>query len=142
MSVLLSINICSPDIYSADKPRNKSRQGDNRDDRVNRGPPRDRDLPPRRRENRDNRPDNRDNQGGFGGGFGGQTSPDYRGDRPDSGRGRFSRGGGRGGRGGRGRGGFDRFGKREFDRHSGSDKTYVFTFDLETVHTIIIVNYI
>jgi len=36
----------------------------------------------------------------------------------------FRRGGGRGGRGGRTEeGGFDRFGKREFDRHSGSDRT-------------------
>lgn len=43
-----------------------------------------------------------------------------RGDRPEGFRGR---GRGRGGRGGRGRGGFDRFGKREFDRHSGSEKT-------------------
>lgn len=44
------------------------------------------------------------------------------GDRPESGRGRGGFGRGRG-RGGRGRGGFDRFGKRDFDRHSGSDKT-------------------
>lgn len=47
------------------------------------------------------------------------------GDRPMRGR-----GGGRGGRGGRGRGigrgdGFDSRGKREFDRHSGSDRSYV-----------------
>lgn len=46
------------------------------------------------------------------------------GDRPFRGRG----GGGRGGRGGRGRGigrsdGFDARGKREFDRHSGSDRS-------------------
>lgn len=45
------------------------------------------------------------------------------GDRPQRGR-----GGGRGGRGGRGRGmsrgeGFDSRGKRDFDRHSGSDKS-------------------
>lgn len=45
------------------------------------------------------------------------------GDRPPRGR-----GGGRGGRGGRGRGmgrgeGFDSRGKRDFDRHSGSDKS-------------------
>lgn len=45
------------------------------------------------------------------------------GDRPPRGR-----GGGRGGRGGRGRGigrtdGFDSRGKREFDRHSGNDKS-------------------
>lgn len=45
------------------------------------------------------------------------------GDRPPRGR-----GGGRGGRGGRGRGmgrgdGFDTRGKREFDRHSGGDKS-------------------
>ena len=42
-------------------------------------------------------------------------------------RGEFrGRGRGRGGRGGgRGRGGFDRFGKREFERHSGSDKSGV-----------------
>jgi hypothetical protein len=41
---------------------------------------------------------------------------------------------GRGGRGGRSdrneEGGFDRFGKREFDRHSGSDRTYVVTIEL------------
>lgn len=47
------------------------------------------------------------------------------GDRPPRGR-----GGGRGGRGGRGRGigrsdGFDSRGKREFDRHSGNDKSSV-----------------
>ena len=47
------------------------------------------------------------------------------GDRPPRGR-----GGGRGGRGGRGRGmgrgeGFDSRGKRDFDRHSGTDKSYV-----------------
>ena len=45
------------------------------------------------------------------------------GDRPPRGR-----GGGRGGRGGRGRGmgrgeGFDSRGKRDFDRHSGNDKS-------------------
>ena len=48
-----------------------------------------------------------------------------RSDRPDSGRGRggFRRGRGRGA----GRGGFggdrERFGKRDYERHSGSDKT-------------------
>lgn len=46
-----------------------------------------------------------------------------RADRPEGGL--RGRGRGRGGRGGRGRGGFDRFGKREFDRHSGSEKTQV-----------------
>lgn len=45
------------------------------------------------------------------------------GDRPPRGR-----GGGRGGRGGRGRGigrtdGFDSRGKRDFDRHSGNDRS-------------------
>ncbi|XP_068196486.1 SERPINE1 mRNA-binding protein 1-like isoform X2 [Antennarius striatus] len=55
---------------------------------------------------------------------GGEFSADKpSGDRPPRGR-----GGGRGGRGGRGRGvgrgdGFDSRGKREFDRHSGSDKS-------------------
>ena len=47
------------------------------------------------------------------------------------GRGRGGRGGsgGAGGTGGRGRGGFDRFGKRDFDRHSGSDKSGVKAVD-------------
>ncbi|XP_048844796.1 plasminogen activator inhibitor 1 RNA-binding protein-like isoform X1 [Brienomyrus brachyistius] len=55
---------------------------------------------------------------------GGEFSTEkFAGDRPVRGR-----GGGRGGRGGRGRGmgrsdGFDSRGKREFDRHSGSDKS-------------------
>uniref|UniRef100_A0A3B4D525 Hyaluronan/mRNA-binding protein domain-containing protein n=2 Tax=Pygocentrus nattereri TaxID=42514 RepID=A0A3B4D525_PYGNA len=55
---------------------------------------------------------------------GGETSVEKPvGDRPPRGR-----GGGRGGRGGRGRGmgrgeGFDSRGKRDFDRHSGSDKS-------------------
>uniref|UniRef100_UPI003AAC0B35 SERPINE1 mRNA-binding protein 1-like isoform X2 n=1 Tax=Centroberyx gerrardi TaxID=166262 RepID=UPI003AAC0B35 len=55
---------------------------------------------------------------------GGEFSADKpSGDRPPRGR-----GGGRGGRGGRGRGmgrgdGFDSRGKRDFDRHSGNDKT-------------------
>jgi len=60
---------------------------------------------------------------------------DFRSDKPErfGGDGERGRGRGRGGnfrgrgrgRGGGGREGFDRFGKREFDRHSGSDKTGV-----------------
>lgn len=98
-----------------DKPlRNKSRN----DDRPNRPPRenRDRDLPPRRQQQQDGRPMSS-------GGFGQQTSPTGGDQFRERGEGR-GRGRGRGGRGGgRGRGGFDRFGKREFERHSGSDKT-------------------
>ena len=74
---------------------------------------RERDLPPRRRENRDFT----EKSGNFG-----SSSPqsEFR-DRPESVRGRGRNFRGRVGP--RGRGGFDRFGKREFDRHSGSDKT-------------------
>ncbi|KAK3586341.1 hypothetical protein CHS0354_038321 [Potamilus streckersoni] len=78
--------------------------------------------PPRRRE--DNNEANRErNEGGFGG-F-------AKGDRPERSEGGFGgrgRGGprSRGGRG-RGRGGFG--GKREFERHSGSDKTGVKAVD-------------
>lgn len=52
---------------------------------------------------------------------------EQRGEREEfHGRGGFRRGGRGQGRGGSGRneeGGFDRFGKREFERHSGSDRT-------------------
>lgn len=97
--------------------RNKSRNDYRNDDRPNRPPRenRERDLPPRRQQQQDGRPMN---SGGFG-----QTSPSGGDQFRERGEGR-GRGRGRGGRGGgRGRGGFDRFGKREFERHSGSDKT-------------------
>lgn len=95
-----------------DKPlRNKSRSGN--EDRPNHPREnRDRDLPPRRQQ-QEGRPSS-----GFGSG---PAGGEYR-ERGEGGRGRGERRG-RGGRGGRGRGGFDRFGKRDFDRHSGSDKT-------------------
>ncbi|XP_019734673.1 plasminogen activator inhibitor 1 RNA-binding protein [Hippocampus comes] len=54
--------------------------------------------------------------------------PDFSADKPSGDRPPRGRGGGRGGRGGRGRGmgrgeGFDSRGKRDFDRHSGTDKS-------------------
>ena len=65
-----------------------------------------------------------------GGGFGSRPERSE-GGRPEGGMGRGEggfgrgRGRGRGDRGGRGRGGMNRggFGKREFERHSGSDRT-------------------
>lgn len=107
-------------------PRNQTRQQNDRPNRPPREQNRDRDLPPRQR-----RDDQKPREGGFGAPATSPQSQDqYNRDRPESGRGR-GRGEGRGGRGAgrggpRGRGGpggFDRFGKREFDRHSGSERT-------------------
>ncbi|XP_060589254.1 SERPINE1 mRNA-binding protein 1-like isoform X2 [Ruditapes philippinarum] len=103
----------------SERPRTGRQNRDNREDN----------RPPRRRDENFN-PENRDRSdrpsGGFsterseGGGFGGQR-----------GEGGFNRGRGRGGRMGRGAGRGDRGGrggfggKREFERHSGSDRTGV-----------------
>ncbi|XP_046884297.1 plasminogen activator inhibitor 1 RNA-binding protein-like isoform X1 [Hypomesus transpacificus] len=103
-----------------------------------------------RRPDQQGQPGSQQHQGGPGEGRPGDRRPDRRPPRerrfdkpmeekPEGGGGEFSadkpsgdrpprgRGGGRGGRGGRGRGmgrgdGFDSRGKRDFDRHSGSDK--------------------
>ncbi|XP_020795129.2 plasminogen activator inhibitor 1 RNA-binding protein-like [Boleophthalmus pectinirostris] len=92
-------------------PQHQGGQGEGRpaDKRPDRRPP---------RERRFEKPSEEKTEGG------GEFSTDKpSGDRPPRGR-----GGGRGGRGGRGRGmgrgdGFDSRGKRDFDRHSGTDKS-------------------
>ncbi|XP_061181771.1 SERPINE1 mRNA-binding protein 1-like isoform X2 [Saccostrea echinata] len=104
-----------------DKPNAQSRPP--RSARQNREPREMKDdndsRPPRRREE-NSQNEFRERTEGSGGNF----------NRPESGRfgnrgrGR-GRGEGRGARGGRGRGGFDRGPKRDFERHSGSDKTGV-----------------
>ncbi|KAG7263804.1 hypothetical protein CRUP_006572 [Coryphaenoides rupestris] len=97
--------------------------------RTSRGSPggegrREGDRRPDRRPPRERRYDKPSEDKPEGGGGGGEFSADKpSGDRPPRGR-----GGGRGGRGGRGRGmgrgdGFDSRGKRDFDRHSGNDKS-------------------
>lgn len=91
---------------------------------------------PPRRENRTERPprlDRKDNEDrprsdrrreDRGSSSGDNRDRRDREDRPESARRGRGRGGFRGGGGGgRGRGGFDRPGKREYDRHSGSEKT-------------------
>ncbi|XP_077412996.1 SERPINE1 mRNA-binding protein 1-like [Vanacampus margaritifer] len=85
----------------------EGRPGDKRPDR----------RPPR--ERRFEKPSEDKQEGGGG---------DFSADRPSGDRPPRGRGGGRGGRGGRGRGmgrgeGFDSRGKRDFDRHSGTDKS-------------------
>jgi len=121
-------------IRKEDRGRGKPRQDKDREyekrplKEGNRG-----EIPPRRQEQRErtDRPERSQNdfsndgfrvEGGFGGGGGGFGGGGFSEGR---GRGRGNRGDRRGGRGrgGRGGGGFDRFGKREFERHSGSDKT-------------------
>jgi len=96
-------------------PAGSQQQGEGRpptERRTDRRPP---------RERRFDRPAGEEKPAGEGGEFSVEKPA---GDRPFRGRGG---GGGRGGRGGRGRGigrdGFDARGKREFDRHSGSDRS-------------------
>ncbi|XP_057714144.1 plasminogen activator inhibitor 1 RNA-binding protein-like [Corythoichthys intestinalis] len=90
-------------------------QGDGRpiDKRPDRRPP---------RERRFEKPAEEKPEGGVGGGG------DFSADKPSGERPPRGRGGGRGGRGGRGRGmgrgeGFESRGKRDFDRHSSTEKT-------------------
>ncbi|KAK2191517.1 hypothetical protein NP493_49g09075 [Ridgeia piscesae] len=122
-------NVLDPNIIKKDdKSRNRPTrdQGDDKlrkprenRDGFNREPFREnRDSgPPRRREDRGDRERN-----DMGGNRGGERGRGF-------GRGRGGgRGGGRG-RGGSTEGGFDRFGKRDFERHSGSDKTGVKAVD-------------
>ncbi|XP_029904838.1 SERPINE1 mRNA-binding protein 1 isoform X2 [Myripristis murdjan] len=95
-----------------DSSRPQGGQGEGRPP-TDRRPPADR-RPPRRFE----RP----------AGEGGEKTGEFSVEKPVGDRPMRGRGGGRGGRGGRGRGmgrsdGFDSRGKREFDRHSGSDRS-------------------
>uniref|UniRef100_A0A8C6UA15 SERPINE1 mRNA binding protein 1b n=1 Tax=Neogobius melanostomus TaxID=47308 RepID=A0A8C6UA15_9GOBI len=100
-----------PDQQGQPGPQHQGGQGEGRpiDKRPDRRPP---------RERRFDKPSEDKPEGG------GEFSTDKpSGDRPPRGR-----GGGRGGRGGRGRGmgrgdGFDSRGKRDFDKHSGNDKS-------------------
>ncbi|XP_072219307.1 SERPINE1 mRNA-binding protein 1-like isoform X2 [Leuresthes tenuis] len=102
-----------PDQQGQPGSQHQGGQGEGRpgDKRPDRRPP---------RERRFEKPAEDKPEGGGGGEF---PTDKPSGDRPPRGR-----GGGRGGRGGRGRGmgrgdGFDTRGKRDFDRHSGNDKS-------------------
>ncbi|CAN9503130.1 unnamed protein product [Ophioblennius macclurei] len=100
-----------PDQQGQSGPQHQGGQGEGRsgDKRPDRRPP---------RERRFEKPAEDKPEGGG----------DFPADKPSGDRPPRGRGGGRGGRGGRGRGmgrgeGFDSRGKRDFDRHSGNDKS-------------------